>query len=181
MHIIFPRRSRHFRDQNDNPVQGVSIMIDGTEKTSDASGDIVFEHMIPDYYGVVLTDLPEDYKTDFRCGAILTDIGNTGYEKTVTLEFTGKEPSEEESSDASSKPEVSKKPDTGKSDAQKQTSKPEAKAEVDHFKNDDSIFALVFVSVLLIITISSLAISRKKRGKPVSLKKPVRKKGNGGK
>ena len=171
----------HFRDQNDNPVQGVSIMIDGTEKTSDASGDIVFEHMIPDYYGVVLTDLPEDYKTDFRCGAILTDIGNTGYEKTVTLEFTGKEPSEEESSDASSKPEVSKKPDAGKSDAQKQSSKPEAKAEVDHFKNDDSIFALVFVSVLLIITISSLAISRKKRGKPVSLKKPVRKKGNGGK
>lgn len=161
----------HMQDQNGKPVKGVSLDFQGTVRTSGSDGTIVFENVIPDIYGVTMTSVPDDYKTDFTAEAVFTDIGKPDYEKTIKFTFEGEYPPEEESAEVFGDTESSKKPEVQKA----QTGEAAAQT-ADYFENDNSVFALIFVGILVIITIASLAISRKKRdtfrGKTVSLQKP---------
>ena len=171
--IVTGKLTYHMTDQNGKPVQGVALAFNGNTKTSGGDGTIVFDNVIPGYYGVTMTNVPDEYKTSFTAEAVFTDIGKTDYEKTISFTFTGEYPEEEQSSETPTADESSKKTEQQKNEIS--SGKKDAK---DYFENDNSIFALIFVGVLVIITIASLAISRKKRdtfrGKTVSLKKPPR-------
>ncbi len=141
-------------DQNGKPVEGAELSFNNVTKKSDRMGMIVFEDILPDYYGASLVSVPDDYKTDFVMEGVYTTLTRLNYERTIVFEFSGVYP----------ETEVSDNKDTDKDNTDitnaelKKTS-----VRKDYFEHDNSVFGIVFVSILLIISISSLAISRRNR------------------
>lgn len=133
------------KDGEGNPVEGVTIELAGKMITSDRQGQIHFEEIVPDIYAAKLVQLPEDYESNTLLP--LVEISNSDYKKefTVLLEYTGEavESSleEMESSIQESEPEV----------------------QQPSFESDDSVFALAFIGMMLMITSVSLLLSRKKK------------------
>ena len=137
-------------DQNRKPVSGVKIVFAGITAESDDQGIAVFDNIIPDNYGFSIVEIPENYTTKYLNGSLFLSNNNTEYVKNITFNFSGEYPPEEISeNNVGSVPE--KKDDTKKSD------EPDIS-----FENDNSAFAIIFVAILLIISMATLTMRRKR-------------------
>ncbi len=140
-------------DQNGRPVSGVKISLAGMTAVSDKKGIAVFEKVLPDCYGVSFSEIPENYTTEFSNEALFLSIDSKQYVRNIRFNFSGEYPPEE-ISESKSDPPTEKKED-----------KHEKKEPDISFEDDNSSFALVFVGILLIISMATLTI-RRKRTKP---------------
>ncbi len=137
-------------DQNGKPVRGVKISVAGITAESDESGLAVFDKIIPDYYAVSIIEVPENYTAEYMNGALFLTKKDTEYEVSIKFNFTGEYPPEE----ISGNEEESVKPEN---ENKKEPDEPDIS-----FENDNSSFALVFVAILLIISMATLTIRRKR-------------------
>lgn len=137
-------------DQNGMPVEGVKIALDGMTAVSNADGVAVFDKVIPDYYGFSIVEIPENYTVKYVNSAIFLTKGDTEYTERISFNFSGEYPDKEVSEDKKeSVPE------------EKKVSKKADEPDIS-FESDNSSFALVFVGILLIISMATLTIRRKR-------------------
>lgn len=139
------------KDQNNRPVEGMEVTLSGITLKSDSKGIIEFTDIIPDTYAAHISYLPENYKAEKTTQ--LVEITNSNYELNydIRLKYTGKELYAQDESSAETE-EMSVKEET------------EAPQEDNRsFDVEDSAFALIFISVMLIISTVSLLISRRKK------------------
>ena len=118
---------------------------------SDENGRAVFERVLPDMYGAALIYTPENYKTDFSSEFIKTSLSSPDYKGKITFRYTGEE-IREESSRTSSEAAEDKEKDSAK--------KAPVSSEPPDSYSSSSTFALIFVSVLLLICTLSVALNR---------------------
>ncbi len=138
-------------DQNGKPVRGVKLELAGMTAESGRDGIAVFDKVIPGNYDVSIVEVPEGYTTDFSSGTLLMTMDKIKYEENISFHFSGEYPPEEESEN--SQQEIS---------AQDETSNQKEINNVIRFDNDNSSFALVFVGILLIISMATLTIRRRR-------------------
>ena len=138
-------------DDNGRPVQGARMSLGDRTAESDEKGNVVFERVIPDMYGASLIYIPENYKTDFKSEFLKTSISSPDHKGKINFRYTG-EKIIEESSRTSSEITDNTEKDTNK--------KTQAKTEKPDSYSKSSTFALIFVSVLLLICTLSVAVNR---------------------
>lgn len=147
-------------DTDGIPVSGVTMSLGDLTAQSSADGTVRFENVIPDMYGARITDLPEGCKTDFYADIVRIHIGRLYYSGKIIIERT-KEAQLAETAVENEESEISGVK-TVKSDHEAVNSK--TPTEV------DSVFALIFVAVLLIISAASFILSRYKKEIKIDLK-----------
>ena len=135
----------HLTDQNDKPVEGVTMALGETVQTSDKYGVLKFTSVLPNYYGVKLISVPENYSTEFKSEAVFTSLDKTDYSKSIRFVFSGEYPIEESDEEVSATPEEA-------------VSRPEKRQS--YFENDNSVFGLVFICVLIVIFCGSLILAK---------------------
>ena len=133
------------KDQNDKPVSGAVIRFNNKTAESDENGLVVFNNVLPGDYSVKLVSSPANYTSDFVFGAVFTDVNNIDFSQEILFNFSGVYPETEVSEPSDELPE---QPVT---------------TQTDYFENDDSMFALVFISILILIFTVSLITSKKHR------------------
>lgn len=138
----------NFTDNKGRPVEGIEMTAAGKTIASDKQGVIEFKGLVPDIYSAVITHIPDDYSIDNYY--YLVDISVDDYIKAdnIVLNYTGAE-SSEESSDIQS---------AETSESEIMESQPASQTDYDN----DSGFALAFISIMLVITSLSLILSKRK-------------------
>lgn len=134
----------HLTDQNGKPVEGVQMAAGGVIMTSDKYGIVKFSSMLPDYYGVKIISVPDEYETEFTSEAVFTTLDKKDYSKEIKFTFSGEYPVEEskEESNLTSTEKIQK-----------------TEIKESYFDNDNSVFGLVFIAVVIAGFSSSLIIS----------------------
>ncbi len=138
----------NFTDNKGRPVEGIEMTAAGKTLTSDKQGVIEFKSLVPDIYSAVITHIPDDYSIDNYY--YLVDISVDDYitAENITLSYTGAELSEESTEIQSAET----------SESEIIESQPDSQTDYDN----DSGFALAFISIMLVITSLSLILSKRK-------------------
>lgn len=149
--IIYGSAEFTFTDQNGKPAKNITVELDGIRKTTDKSGNVVFDRIKPDYYIAYIFYDDQLYK--LQNDRQLFEISNSSpnYKFDEKVEFIG-EYIEEES-------EASDKTDNSFEDKRLAFADKELSESQD---TENPVYAFAFVGGLLLVGIVTLVIRRKK-------------------
>ena len=150
-------------DQNNDPVSDAVFELNGKKVISDEKGVVEFKNVLPDVYAISLVSLPEDYRTDFKYDLVIPSLSEPQISRNLQVTYTGKTHKTIEDKDTSLIDDVS----VGATISENSDTDENAQKDILPDQDiDHSYFGLIFIASLLIISITSLAISRKKRKYP---------------
>ena len=140
-------------DDDGIPVEGAKMSLGSQTAISGENGEAVFEGIYPDLYGVSLLSLPEGCTTDFEVDIVQVTFDSMDHEFDIQIKI---------SDDV--KQQIKEKLSSEKAEQQSEV-KPEKKDIVVKNKenSDNSFVALIFVSVMLVISSGSLIASRRRK------------------
>lgn len=141
--VVYKKAVFTFTDQNGKPAQNIKISLGNRIAVSDRDGTAVFERLLSDIYLASILSLPEGYSC--KENYFIAQIQNTDYQQEIAVDFSGEYP--EISPEESNIPEIS----SAESSA-------EPKNELN---GDDSVYAILFIGILVIIGSVALAVNRK--------------------
>ncbi len=147
-------------DQNNDPVSDAVFELNGKRVVSDEKGIARFENILPDVYAISLISLPEDYQTDFKYGLAMPSLSEPEFSRNLRVTYTGIAPVESEISDESVEDDSSAGETISENSIIDEAAQ---KAALEEQDIDHSNFGLIFIGSLLVISITSLALSKKKR------------------
>ncbi|MDD6488749.1 MAG: S8 family serine peptidase [Clostridia bacterium] len=163
--VIYGSAEFTFTDQNGNGVENVVVSMNGTEKSSTADGKIVFDKLVSDIYTAQIISVPQNYEIDDKYFLICVSYDETDIKNNINAKYTGSPseyPSKSESSAVhSSEQEISAQSNVSEHSKADENQKPPK----DRHENDsglNSIYALLFIGVLLAISIAALVISKQR-------------------
>ena len=162
--VIYGSAEFSFTDQNGKGVENVVVSMNGTEKSSSADGKIVFDNLISNIYTATIISVPQNYEISDRYFLVCISFDELNIKNNISAKYTGTEgqsPSNSESSQA----QLSGQESSDKSSTPSENSTPESSltsTDESENKSVSSVYAVLFISVMLAISVAALVISKRR-------------------